>query len=98
MLFMGKMTIQDIAGKANVSKSTVSRYLNGGSIGQETQEKIRRIIKKYDYRPNAFARLNAKQSGMIGVVVPTLNSRITSRAVSGKCGVRVHYHGERRSI
>lgn len=79
---MGKMTIQDIARKANVSKSTVSRYLNGGSIGQETQDRIRKIIEEYDYRPNAFARLSAKQSGMIGVVVPTLNSKVTSRVVT----------------
>ena len=32
--------------------------------------------------PNAFARLNAKQSNVIGVVVPTLNSKITSRVIT----------------
>lgn len=79
---MSKMTIEDIAEKAHVSKSTVSRYLNGGSVKQSTKDKIQRIVEKYDYHPNAFARLNAKQSGMIGVVVPTLNSKVTSRVVT----------------
>lgn len=79
---MNKMTIEDIAEKAHVSKSTVSRCLNGGSVKQSTKDKIQRIIEKYDYHPNAFARLNAKQSGMIGVVAPTLNSKVTSRVLT----------------
>lgn len=79
---MNRMTIEDIAEKAHVSKSTVSRYLNGGSVKQSTKDKIQRIIEKYDYHPNAFARLNAKQSGMIGVVAPTLNSKVTSRVLT----------------
>ena len=37
-------TIQDIAKKAGVTKSTVSRYLNGGSISLETAQKIEKII------------------------------------------------------
>ena len=79
---MSKMTIEDIAEKAHVSKSTVSRFLNGGSVKPSTKDKIQKIVEKYDYHPNAFARLNAKQSGMIGVVVPTLNSKVTSRVVT----------------
>lgn len=79
---MGKMTILDIARQANVSKSSVSRFLNGGSVGKEAQERIRRVIEENNYQPNAFARLSAKQSGMIGVVVPTLNSKVTSRVVT----------------
>lgn len=79
---MNRMTIEDIAEKAHVSKSTVSRCLNGGSVKQSTKDKIQRIIEKYDYHPNAFARLNAKQSGMIGVVAPTLNSKVTSRVLT----------------
>ena len=37
-------TIQDIAKKAGVTKSTVSRYLNGGSISLETAQKIEKVI------------------------------------------------------
>lgn len=79
---MAKLTIDDIAEKAHVSKSTVSRFLNGGSVKPSTREKIQKIVDDYDYHPNAFARLNAKQSGIIGVIVPTLNSKVTSRVMT----------------
>ena len=38
-------TIQDIAKMAGVTKSTVSRYLNGGSISLKTAQKIEKVIK-----------------------------------------------------
>ena len=63
-------------------KSTVSRYFNGGYVKDETREKIQKVIEEYNYTPNAFARLNAKQSNVVGVVVPTLNSKITSRVIT----------------
>ena len=74
-----KMTMADIASLSGVGKSTVSRYFNGGYVKDETRAKIQKVIEEYNYTPNAFARLNAKQSNVIGVVVPTLNSKITSR-------------------
>ena len=77
-----KMTMADIAEMAGVAKSTVSRYFNGGYVKQETKEKIQKVIETYNYEPNAFARLNAKNSNVIGVVVPTLNSKITSRVIT----------------
>lgn len=72
----------DIARMAGVTKSTVSRYFNGGYVKESTRERIQDIIREYNYEPNAFARLKAKESNVIGVVVPTLNSRITSRVVT----------------
>lgn len=70
-----KITIADIAKEANVAKSTVSRYLNGGSISKKTQAKLNRIITAYDYRPNAFAQgLKAKKNRIVGVIVPRLDS------------------------
>lgn len=78
----GKMTMDDIANQAGVAKSTVSRYFNGGSIKQSTRLKIQKVIEEYNYEPNTFARLNARKSNLIGVVVPTLNSKITSRVIT----------------
>lgn len=72
----------DIARMAGVTKSTVSRYFNGGSIKEETREKIQTVIRKHNYEPNTFARLKARESNVIGVVVPTLNSKVTSRVVT----------------
>ena len=77
-----KMTMDDIADRAGVAKSTVSRCSNGGSVKESTRQKIQKVIEKYNYEPNTFARLNAKQSNLIGVVVPTLNSKITSRVIT----------------
>lgn len=39
---MAKITIDDIAKKVKVSKSTVSRYLNGGSVKESTRKKYKR--------------------------------------------------------
>lgn len=77
-----KITMADIARLSNVGKSTVSRYFNGGYVKEETRERIQKVIDDYDYEPNAFARLNAKASNVIGVVVPTLNSKITGRVIT----------------
>lgn len=77
-----KITMADIAKLSGVGKSTVSRYFNGGYVKDETRERIQKVIDDYDYEPNAFARLNAKESNVIGVVVPTLNSKITGRVIT----------------
>ena len=47
-----------------------------------TRDKIQKIVDELDYHPNAFARLNAKQSRMIGVIVPTINSKVTARVIT----------------
>ena len=76
-----KLTISDIAELAGVAKSTVSRYLNGGSVKKETANRIQTIISKHGYEPNLFARLNAKNSKIIGLIVPGFNSVTTPRIV-----------------
>lgn len=77
-------TIQDIAKKAGVTKSTVSRYLNGGSISVETAQKIEKVIKEENYTPSPFARsLKAKFSSMIGVIVPRVDSAATALTLMG---------------
>ena len=76
-----KMTINDIAQLSGVTKSTVSRYLNGGSVRYETGQKIKKVIEENHYEPNVFARLSAKNSQIIGLVVPGFNSVTTPRLV-----------------
>ncbi|WP_338787098.1 LacI family DNA-binding transcriptional regulator [Metabacillus sp. FJAT-53654] len=78
------VTIADIAKMAGVAKSTVSRYLNGGSVSQATKQKIEKIIEKTDYVPNSFAQsLKARMTNLIGVVVPRLDSYTASRTMIG---------------
>ena len=76
-----KLTINDIAKMSGVGKSTVSRYLNGGSVKESTSQKIKKVIDENNYEPNMFARLNAKNSRIIGLVVPGFNSVTTPHLV-----------------
>ncbi|MGG5255304.1 LacI family DNA-binding transcriptional regulator [Neobacillus sp. SM06] len=77
-------TISDIAQLSGVAKSTVSRYLNGGSVGEATKKKIERVIKETGYIPNTFAQsLKAKKPTIIGTIVPRLDSFATSQTLIG---------------
>lgn len=67
------MNLKDVAKLAGVSTATVSNVLNGntGKVSAETKERIEKIIKEVDYKPNAMARsLAKKESKIIGLVVP----------------------------
>lgn len=78
------VTISDIAKKAGVAKSTVSRYLNGGSVSALTKEKIEKIVIDTGYTPNSFARsLKARKTNMLGVIIPRLNSASTNEILTG---------------
>ncbi|MEW4372844.1 LacI family DNA-binding transcriptional regulator [Paenibacillus kandeliae] len=77
-------TISDIAMIAGVAKSTVSRYLNGGSVSAATRNKIEQVIKENGYVPNTFAQsLKAKTANIIGTIVPRLDSFATSHTLMG---------------
>lgn len=78
------VTIDEIAKKAGVAKSTVSRYLNQGSISEKTKAKIAKVIEETGYQPNLYAQsLKAKNTKMIGVIIPRLNSASTNEALTG---------------
>lgn len=68
-----KCTIKDIARKAGVSPSTVSRVISGNSrISADTQEKVRAIMEKMNYRPNLLARsLVNRTTNAVGVFSAT---------------------------
>ncbi len=69
---------------ANVAKSTVSRYLNGGSVSVHTREKLDGIVQKYNYTPNTFAQsLKQQTNHTIGVIVPRLDSIAQSDMLRG---------------
>ena len=66
------MTIKEIAEKANVSLGTVDRVIhNRGKVSKSTEERILRILKEVDYKPNFYARgLVLNKSYTIGAVLP----------------------------
>ncbi|MCD1258606.1 LacI family DNA-binding transcriptional regulator [Paenibacillus athensensis] len=67
-------TIKDVALKAGVTVTTVSRVLNNrGYISQATREKVYRVMEEMQYQPNEIARaLMRKRSMMLGMIVPTI--------------------------
>ena len=66
------LTIKDIAERAGVAKSTVSRVLNNsGYVSEKNRKIIEQIISESNYQPSATARsLSRKESNTIGVVIP----------------------------
>lgn len=69
-----KITIQDVAQKANVSVSTVSRVLNGKvDVATETQDRILSVIDDLGYTTNLAARsMRSKQKNLVGLIMPDI--------------------------
>jgi LacI family sucrose operon transcriptional repressor len=68
-------TIKDVALRAGVTVTTVSRVLNNkGYISDQTRRKVAKAIKELDYVPNEVARsLLRKHSNIIGLIVPAVS-------------------------
>ena len=71
-----KVTILDIAQRANVSPSTVSRALRGSAaVSDDKQKAILDAVDELNYRPNIFAQgLASGQSMTIGVLTQNFGS------------------------
>lgn len=74
--------IKDVAALANVSVSTVSRYLNDSPrISAESRERIAHAIKLLDYHPSRVAR-GLVNSTMKSIVVLTSNTTLYGSAMT----------------
>lgn len=63
------ITVNQIAEQCGVSRTTVLRALNGGSVAKDTKERILQVAKDNNYRPNLLARsLNHGRTMSLGVV------------------------------
>lgn len=84
-----KATITDVAAKSGVSKTTVSRFLNGKyeNISRQTMERIQSVIDELDYRPNRTAqRLKASRSMLVGCVIGDVSSPFAAMLLKGIMG------------
>ncbi|WP_047998581.1 LacI family DNA-binding transcriptional regulator [Lactiplantibacillus herbarum] len=75
-----KPTMKDVAEQADVSKSTVSQYLNKrySYMSSATREKIRVAIEELGYYPNQIAKsLKQKNTHVIAFICATLSSRFS---------------------
>ncbi|WP_242847959.1 LacI family DNA-binding transcriptional regulator [Inediibacterium massiliense] len=79
------ITIKDVAKKAGVSISTVSRVINGSKpVSSEIRQKVLQVIEETGYRPNPVARsLVMKKSQLIGVVVPDISNFFIGEILNG---------------
>lgn len=82
---MDRITIFDVAKKAGVSKSTVSRVLNNkGNVNGKTRKKILKVMDEMNYYPNSAARsLVTKKTNTIGLVVPDITDSFFSQYIKG---------------
>ncbi|MBT1165845.1 LacI family DNA-binding transcriptional regulator [Bifidobacterium simiarum] len=71
----GKPTIKDVAAKAGVSVSAVSKVLRDAyGVSDEMRDKVNAAVKELDYRPRTAARSMRGRSYSIGVVMPGIAS------------------------
>jgi len=80
-----KSNIKDVAKKAGVSISTVSRVVNESKVvRQETYKKVMKVIKELGYKPNAIARsLKIKTTKTIGILIPDISIHLYPEIVRG---------------
>jgi LacI family transcriptional regulator len=69
------VTLQDIADRAGLSVSTVSRVLSGAKntvpISEATCQRVLQLAEELEYYPNVAARaLSSQRAGAIGLIIP----------------------------
>jgi LacI family gluconate utilization system Gnt-I transcriptional repressor len=79
------VTITDVARRARVGESTVSRVLrNQGSVSKPTREKILKVAADLNYVPNRIAgTLASMTSKLIGVVIPSVGNTVVPEVLAG---------------
>jgi DNA-binding LacI/PurR family transcriptional regulator len=73
---MKKITIEDVAKRAGVSKGTVSAVINAKkTVKPVTQDHILNILKELNFRPKGLTRnlKNGSQDKSIGIIIKDLN-------------------------
>lgn len=78
-------TIREVAKKANVSISTVSRVFNNpDSVGKEMRERVLQVIEELGYVPNPFASgLRDNRSKVIVAMIPDIRNSYYAGMLSG---------------
>ncbi|MDR9418401.1 LacI family DNA-binding transcriptional regulator [Gracilimonas sp.] len=80
-----KVTIYEVAKKAEVAISTVSRVLNGSeNVSKATKIKVDDAIKELNFRPQVNARkLASKQPQMLAIAVPSFTTPFFNEVLKG---------------
>ena len=80
---LNKVTAVDVAERAGVSQSAVSRvFTPGASVSPQTKNKVLKVAMELGYRPNSLARaMVSGKSRMIGLVVAYLQNQFYPEAI-----------------
>jgi LacI family transcriptional regulator len=83
------ITIADVAARAKVSKTTVSRVLNGkGELDESTAARVRAVIDELGYVPSSRAvGLARGRTRVVGMLVPSLIWPWIGEVLQGACDV-----------
>lgn len=68
-----RLTLEEIGRLAGVSRSTVSRVINGHEdVSDDVKERVLQVVEDTGYRPNRAARsLVSSRTGLLGLVIPS---------------------------
>jgi LacI family gluconate utilization system Gnt-I transcriptional repressor len=79
------VTLADVARRARVGESTVSRVLrNHGSVSRATREKILKAAADLNYVTNRIAgTLASMTSKLIGIVIPSVGNTVVPEVLAG---------------
>lgn len=82
-----RVRLADVAERAGVDRSIVSRLINNDSqlkVRPATRERVMQAIKELGYRPNAAARsLRTARAGAFGLVIPDFANPVYARIIKG---------------
>ncbi|MGM0460741.1 MAG: LacI family DNA-binding transcriptional regulator [Bacteroidota bacterium] len=80
-----KITIYQVAQRAGVAISTVSRVLNNSpNVSQSTKDKVNKAIKELNFRPQVSARnLASRKPQMLAIAVPSFTTPYYTEVLKG---------------
>jgi LacI family transcriptional regulator len=82
-----RVTLADVAARARVDRSVVSRVINGDpglSIRDTTRKRVAKAIEELGYRPNSLARsLRTARAGALGLLIPDFSNPIYAQVIKG---------------
>lgn len=79
------VTIKEVAKRAGVSASTVSRALSGKiPVNEETKKKVMKAVEELNYQPNVLAQgLKDGKSKTLGLLIPNVRNLVFPAAIRG---------------
>jgi len=90
---MNGITIYDIAREAEVSPATVSRVLtNNARVSDKKRQVVEKVIKKYNFKPNAVAQGLSGGTRVIGLMVADIRNPYYS-ALAIECETAAKKYG-----